>query len=1069
MTKHLAETLVKEYGAPTKDRPRFSLERDNLDEKLRSFFGLQEKINRDAFAAVRYRPRTQEKNDPPTHVDLNQYPRLNEVADNLRPRWEEIIIEYLNGLNRKRSGERYPKEASSQEIEKWTAANMEIVNGKTGTRNWGNVVPKRSIFDTLFVPTAFDISGNRPHEFEQALNLILSAWTYLLAPNTYGSGYVGARANIAESFFSIDDDGKECSRNDCAKGQFTYFYKEYGPYIAYLVAVFQGEEQDRHYDGGDYTWSTHQLEEYLAPFKGGEGKSGKGGKWIVKEFVDFMDEANKVSTLPHAASHLGRLLSCAQGISKFFDIDEQTAEKVALEIACEHVNAAHYDGTLLIYRGKSTNYKPTLALTPFDWAKSCAGRLAQGTRNSHLLFWEQLASGEQVGITAQLGDTAMVESYADLETIMGQASTEELLRQLFKIPYIEHAQLLSKYLKLLFDAQSLTNNWKIKNNYSAEQKRLCYMTIADAECQKDSNKCDKPDLAALNNQLAASVIRMACYSAAVQIQHKSANSRVITPVKLSMDLHKILKEVCAISGNYSLDDDTAAVSAMSNDFLASVEAIQEQYKIISDRQTVVIDFRDAINQIEKLITHVRTLSLRHTCVVYGEVIKDEDEKPKTDEDPYYCDSSPLPQPTQDTIMIGINAVAQKYANEVEDNVKKRAGLAAFRFTIKPDTYKPSDFLKSTNPYTQASILSGAFMQALRGEVGKEQSPNGVRQLNNESNDGSQLSFHNVLALAKRLRKAMATAVPEVEARVLKARENSAGLMYTGYKLHTEKPVDTNAFGELSEMFGIKSTCFRLAHADDCLVGNLAPSSIEHIYVVRMLEMLGIVTGNRPHLQTALPGRLAQNGEAISLLAPLLLLGTEALDTFAPGAFSTASHNDSTDACIMAYDAGVRSIGHPFDREQMSGRTDKLAGATLSDFSLHALLGTILHDLEFDGPTGVVARRFLVPEATALLKKYDPQYGIDRARYSAKWIHEPGGEKTSTDVTLYDADGKSIRKTPHEKMVGVYVNAWKDSQAGGSNLCHEVQQLIADVRHVLEPVRQSHVAANSKEFDKHMKF
>jgi len=191
-------------------------------------------------------------------------------------------------------------------------------------------------------------------------------------------------------------------------------------------------------------------------------------------------------------------------------------------------------------------------------------------------------------------------------------------------------------------------------------------------------------------------------------------------------------------------------------------------------------------------------------------------------------------------------------------------------------------------------------------------------------------------------------LPRMNAVVLAAREESAGLMPIGGKIHTK--VDPRVLEYMKGIFGLSNTPFHLIHRNMSLVLPAFPSAMELKIFVLMLSSFGLLDLDNLELQLSMAGRW-ENEEA-AVVGASTLLATSIGKQYSEGAFSPeqAANIADTGARIMAHDAarnGVRHEGFPFDLEAAGGRTDILGRATVDDCKNYQLLGTLASHYRYE--------------------------------------------------------------------------------------------------------------------------
>jgi hypothetical protein len=72
----------------------------------------------------------------------------------------------------------------------------------------------------------------------------------------------------------------------------------------------------------------------------------------------------------------------------------------------------------------------------------------------------------------------------------------------------------------------------------------------------------------------------------------------------------------------------------------------------------------------------------------------------------------------------------------------------------------------------------------------------------------------------------------------------------------------------------------------------------------------------------------------------MIFCTNYIKDFSMDAFST-SHDESTGARIMAYDAGVLNTDFKYMPKKITGRTDMLARQSITDIFLYQFIGSLV--------------------------------------------------------------------------------------------------------------------------------
>jgi len=296
-----------------------------------------------------------------------------------------------------------------------------------------------------------------------------------------------------------------------------------------------------------------------------------------------------------------------------------------------------------------------------------------------------------------------------------------------------------------------------------------------------------------------------------------------------------------------------------------------------------------------------------------------------------------------------------------------------------------------------------------------------------------------------LRNEISNIVPFVEKMVREARDNMPGLMPIGGKIHTQKPMDGKTLEFMMKVFGLENTSFQLIHAGGSLLIPPMPTALEFNMIVKILEMFGVVDPEFPDIQVAVAGRW--NEELAPYVGASVLLGTDRGVLYEEGAFST-THDSDTGARIMAYDAGVKKEGLPFDVKSAAGRTDMLGRHSLGDSYIYQLLGTLTSHMQFGG---IFGNR--MAEVNERLNSVFEKYGLRRHLFESAWV--------------YDHKKESDTPKNHERMVRWFTEA--RMYAGSRHVKDEIQQILSDVRYGLMLEREKVIAENPEEYERLMRY
>jgi hypothetical protein len=403
----------------------------------------------------------------------------------------------------------------------------------------------------------------------------------------------------------------------------------------------------------------------------------------------------------------------------------------------------------------------------------------------------------------------------------------------------------------------------------------------------------------------------------------------------------------------------------------------------------------------------------------------------------------------------------KYINfkVIREKVNKALSLLAMRRTLAiPSSYTEYEppltpdqkkWLENTNPATRTAItgmtMLGAFGALSLEDLGiedveKPEKYEGLLLLPDSSYttadkiESKEMEYRRfVRANAPTITGNIGKILPELIQAVEEARLSAPGKMAIGGKIHTPRSMDYSTIEAIRSTFGIRSTPFRLIHANDTLVLPPMASSFELKLLIKLVEMTGGLNGIKdPEIQFAMGGRLPE--EIAGLVGATSLLGTNRGRRFKEGAFKT-THDNDTGARIMAYDAGVLDNSLPFHLPGAKGRTDRLGCQILSDADIIQTLGTLGTHTAHKGRFTPQWKRFR-EEMLFVLDKLN----LTRHLRDADWILDP---KNPDDTTL----------DKHEGMVRKFTDTWwRESEQVGFGAIMDVQDVILRAHESIE--RQS---------------
>lgn len=293
-----------------------------------------------------------------------------------------------------------------------------------------------------------------------------------------------------------------------------------------------------------------------------------------------------------------------------------------------------------------------------------------------------------------------------------------------------------------------------------------------------------------------------------------------------------------------------------------------------------------------------------------------------------------------------------------------------------------------------------------------------------------------------------TALDFVRNAVLRARDATPGLMFVGGKIHTVKAMDQNVLKLLQKLFGFGNTPFHLIHAGESLVLPPMPTALEFKFLVSMMEKFGVIDSVNPDFQNAMGGRWSPETSAI--VGASILLSTTRRVPYAPGAFST-THDSQTGKRIMAYDAGVKVNGLPFDLPNAEGRTDILGRHDLTDADRFQLLGCLATHRDYNGRFEGLFEDY----SRGFVKTLGRNGLLEHLRESA-WIFD------------HAKDGDTPED--HEKMVKRFTDVWDSaSRQVGFGVIGDVNRLLMDTLGAVQGQRERIIIENPDDYGRLMQY
>jgi hypothetical protein len=342
-----------------------------------------------------------------------------------------------------------------------------------------------------------------------------------------------------------------------------------------------------------------------------------------------------------------------------------------------------------------------------------------------------------------------------------------------------------------------------------------------------------------------------------------------------------------------------------------------------------------------------------------------------------------------------------------------------------NTEIPQDhWLRQANMGTQFAAVSGSLYASL----GLEDSTPGLRLLNGMVPEGvmepldlsaekaalseGTITIEEMIESIRQsgregvLRRNIAQALPFVAQRIQTERLKLPGLMAMGSKIETQRAMSASQVRFVLDLGGfgdIRTTPFRLKHANKSLVQPPMPTAFEEQLNILMFCIFGVVDKRKPDFQVTAGARWGE--EMASTVGSSMILGSQTGVRYRKGAFGTEHWDDFTGARIMVYDAGVRSKRLPFDIPGARGRTDMMGRRDLDDLNLWQILQTMATHGELEGRFGAHMQKYR-ERLMKVLKKFGR---LDRAMNESAWIYQ---NNEHGDIQLY-----------HESMVWKFSDAW----------------------------------------------
>ncbi|MBL4693872.1 hypothetical protein JKY72_00690, partial [Candidatus Gracilibacteria bacterium] len=358
--------------------------------------------------------------------------------------------------------------------------------------------------------------------------------------------------------------------------------------------------------------------------------------------------------------------------------------------------------------------------------------------------------------------------------------------------------------------------------------------------------------------------------------------------------------------------------------------------------------------------------------------------------------------------------------------------------FKSDRFKMRDegLFAGTNELTKSAIAGSAFLAAIGAmkidglDLPKTAMMGQVQQKLLTANDFSATALMEIAdsrSFRDSLHENICLAIPVIERGIVRERMRLIGVMPAGRKVHARQSMDEGMLSALRDIFSLYNTCFHLIHAGETMVMDPLPTSYELDLLTEILTKFGVIDRERPTLQFASGGRLSEENAPYAAVANLL--GASRRIQYEPGAFTTS--HDETGARILAYDAGVKKSGLPFDLPNIDGRTDIMGRRDYDSARRYQLAGTVLAHLE-NGGRFADEGRYFVESMRGIIRAR----GLTTAFESSAWVFDHAKM----------GDGFEA----HDSMVGAFTGAnWDDAEKAGFGVIAEVRRLERELEHRIQ--------------------
>lgn len=267
----------------------------------------------------------------------------------------------------------------------------------------------------------------------------------------------------------------------------------------------------------------------------------------------------------------------------------------------------------------------------------------------------------------------------------------------------------------------------------------------------------------------------------------------------------------------------------------------------------------------------------------------------------------------------------------------------------------------------------------------------IHKLTQKMRGGEKVIFEEIVDEAKKngeideVIRTMRSLIPFICDRIVAARNERAGLLPIGSKIHSSKDMPDDRFQKVLKMlagWGIGSTSFRLISEGQTYVLPPVGTPDEWKMIVSFLGMLGTFNSDA-NSQLCAAGRWTDLETPAVVGSTILLASTSNIERYDLRGKLTSSHKKEVCRRIMAFDAGVKVEGLPFDLAKANGRTDILGRFALSDSDTWQLISTLATHHTYEGPF-----KDLFTTYKDSHERIVREHGLSTVIRSSRWIKEP---------------------------------------------------------------------------------